>query len=106
VEIPKLVQCKLDPSIKIIKGVEYLDLCSKQRKYVTPSTTENLFPAGQLNEAIVNTYLGGIIVVATDVLLQVDEILDKIVQLLEKFKVYIISTLFNECRKDFQIKIG
>lgn len=37
VEVPRLVECKLDPAVKIVRGIEYLENCCKIKNFVDPT---------------------------------------------------------------------
>eukprot|EP01119_Soliformovum_irregulare_P015872 TRINITY_DN4531_c0_g1_i2.p1 TRINITY_DN4531_c0_g1~~TRINITY_DN4531_c0_g1_i2.p1 ORF type:complete len:770 (-),score=257.37 TRINITY_DN4531_c0_g1_i2:86-2395(-) len=74
IEIPNLGQCKLDPKIVFIRGIEYLERCCLEKKHSVPHPQEILFPSG------------GVIVIATDLLLSVENLVAKVIALLENLK--------------------
>lgn len=86
-EVPNLQNCKLNPHLQIIRGIDYLENCCKTKQLLTIPESEKLFKNGKLNFYflfILSILKGGIIVPATDIILEEDNILNSIINLLKK----------------------
>ena len=74
-QFPNMKNFKLNPLISFCKGIDYLENCCKFKQMMALTPYEKLLPNG------------GVIVVSHDILLEQEDVLNKIVALLEKNKI-------------------
>eukprot|EP01114_Cavostelium_apophysatum_P017060 TRINITY_DN4978_c0_g1_i1.p1 TRINITY_DN4978_c0_g1~~TRINITY_DN4978_c0_g1_i1.p1 ORF type:complete len:1011 (-),score=253.35 TRINITY_DN4978_c0_g1_i1:10-3042(-) len=73
-DIPNFLDCKMEPRVRFVRGIDYLENCCKAKQLLVPTAAERLFPAG------------GMIVMATDILLEVEDAVPKVAAMVEAEK--------------------
>jgi len=82
INIPNFMPVKTDPRVRFVKGIDFLENCCKAKTFLQPTNLETLYPGGVL------------VVFATDILIEVDDAVNKVITMLENEKKKQIDQLY------------
>jgi len=49
--VPGMLECRLNPSIMFVRGIDYLESCCKRQVLLTPHPNDTIYPSGPLSLA-------------------------------------------------------
>jgi hypothetical protein len=57
--VPGMLECRLNPAIVFVRGIEYLENCCKRQALLTPHPSDVIYPSGGIIVLLADDILSG-----------------------------------------------
>ncbi len=63
--VPGMLECRLNPAIMFVRGIDYLENCCKRQALLTPHPSDVIYPSGGIIVLLADDILSGTTTLAT-----------------------------------------